>query len=169
LVPGLAQLVVIWNADTAMSLSERMSPIETSARRLGVVVRGVPVANVDDVKEALRIDHRHSPSAALIFGLGPEFPFEALADAALAARMPTMFEYREYADAGGLASFRFNWENQTARAAAQLDKLFRGEDPGKIPFELPTRQEFVLNLKTARALGVAVPRSVLLRADAVIE
>jgi len=51
----------------------------------------------------------------------------------------------------------------------QIDKLFRGERPGKIPFELPTLQEFVLNLKTARALGLAVPRTLLLRADAVVE
>jgi putative ABC transport system substrate-binding protein len=83
--------------------------------------------------------------------------------------MPTKFEYREYVEAGGLASFRFNWENQTRRTAAQLDKLLRRETPGKIPFELPTRQEFVLNMRTARALGLDIPRSLVLRADAVIE
>jgi putative ABC transport system substrate-binding protein len=169
LVPGLAQLVVIRRADTGLSVPERMQPIETAARKSGIVVRAAPVANVDDVNEALRVDRRHGPSAALILGLGPEFPYEAIAAAALAAHMPTMFEYRDYVDGGGLASFRLNWENQTARAGAQLDKLLRGEKASKIPFELPTRQEFVLNLKTARALGIGVPRSVLLRADAVIE
>ena len=84
------------------------------------------------------------------------------------ARMPTMFQDRGYVDAGGLASYRLNWTNQTQRTAAQIDKVFRGEKPGQIPFELPTMSEFVLNRKTARLLAIDLPQSVLVRADAVV-
>jgi len=83
--------------------------------------------------------------------------------------MPTMFQDRTYVDAGGLASYRLNWTNQTQRTAAQIDQIFRGERAGRIPFELPTVSEFVLNRKTAYVLGIELPNSVLLRADAVIE
>jgi putative ABC transport system substrate-binding protein len=92
-----------------------------------------------------------------------------VARVALAAGVPTMFEYRFYVDAGGLASYRLNWDQQTRRAAAQLDKVFRGEDPARIPFELPTLSEFVLNRTTARSLGLRVTRSLLAQADAVVD
>ena len=85
------------------------------------------------------------------------------------AQVPTMFEFRFYVDAGGLASYRLGWDNQTQRAAAQIDKVFQGEKPAQIPFELPTRSEFVLNRSTARSLGLILPRSLLLSADAVVD
>ena len=83
--------------------------------------------------------------------------------------MPTMFEWRECVERGGLASYRLYWDDQTRRTAEQIDKIFRGQSPAQIPFELPTRSEFVVNRKTAKALGLNVSQSLLLRADAVIE
>lgn len=170
LVPGLAEIVVVWKTDRAASLAELMRPMVASGRTFGVSVRSALVETVGGLNDVLRAARKRGPAAAQIFGLaGEAFTYESIAASALAARMPTMFEYREFVEGGGLASFRFNWENQTQRTAAQIDKLFRGEKPANIPFELPTRQEFVLNLKTARALGLVVPQSVLLRADAIIE
>ena len=170
LVPGLAEIVVVWKADRLASLAELMRPMVASGRTFGVSVRSALVETMGDLTEALTAARRRGPAAAQIFGLaGGVFTYESIAGSALAARMPTMFEYREFVEGGGLASFRFNWANQTQRTAAQIDKLFRGAKPGDIPFELPTRQEFVLNLKTARALGLVVPQSVLLRADTIIE
>ena len=105
----------------------------------------------------------------MIFGLGVDVDPTGVAGIALAAGVPTMFEYRRYVDAGGLASYRFDWHNQTRRTAAQVDKVFRGQDPAQIPFEMPTRSELVLNRTTARALGLSMPQSLLLRADAVVD
>jgi putative tryptophan/tyrosine transport system substrate-binding protein len=169
LVPGLMDVVVVWRTDRASSLDELMRPIQASARKTKVTVRSALVGTASELREALRADRTHGPSAAIIFTPGGTNTYEETGRTALDARMPTMFEYREYVDAGGLASFRYNWENQTRRTAAQIDKLLRGEKPGQIPFEFPTRQEFVLNMKTARALGLAVPQSLALRADVLIE
>jgi putative ABC transport system substrate-binding protein len=170
-MPRLSHLVVVWQADRVPFEQERTSPVEAAARAGGLTMRPVFVADLGDLKEALRLEPARGPTAALVFNLGSDVggSFEAVADVALASRMPTMFEHRAFVDAGGLASYRLNWDRQTQRNAVQIDKLFRGERPGKIPFELPTLQEFVLNLKTARALGLAVPRTLLLRADAVVE
>ncbi len=170
LVPGLSEIVVVWKSDRAATLPDLLRPMLASGRDFGVSVRSALVETMDELSQALRAARARGPAAAQVFGLaGSAFTYESIAEAAIAARMPTMFENRAFVDGGGLASFRFNWENQTARAAAQLDKLLRGEKAANIPFELPTRQEFVLNLKTARALGLVVPQSVLLRADATIE
>lgn len=83
--------------------------------------------------------------------------------------MATMFEAREYVEVGGLASYRLYWDNQAQRTAVQIDKVFRGENPAQIPFEMPTRSEFVVNRHTAKLLGLTLPQALLLRADKVIE
>ena len=80
-----------------------------------------------------------------------------------------MFEQRLFVDAGGLMSYEMRSPDQTRRSAAQLDKILRGESPAQIPFELPTQSEFVINQRTARALGLTLPRSLLVRATDVVE
>jgi ABC-type uncharacterized transport system substrate-binding protein len=83
--------------------------------------------------------------------------------------LPTIFEPRQYADAGGLMAYGADYEELARRAAVYVDRLLRGAKPGELPIEFPTRFELVLNLRTARALGITIPQSVLLRADRVIE
>jgi putative ABC transport system substrate-binding protein len=85
------------------------------------------------------------------------------------ARLPTIFGAREYVDAGGLLSYGPNWTDLFRRAAEQVDKILRGAKPADIPVEQPTKFDLVINLKTAKALGLTVPPSVLARADEVIE
>jgi putative ABC transport system substrate-binding protein len=169
LVPKLSLLVVVLHADRAPFAADITRPIETTVRATGLATRTALVGNLAELQRALRTDRAADEVAALIFGLGDRFDAKAVADAASAAKVPTMFEYRFYVDAGGLASYLLNWDNQMQRTAAQIDKVFRGESPARIPFELPTRVEFVLNRKTARLLGLSVPQSLLLRADAVVE
>ena len=127
------------------------------------------VTNVDEVRRAIRSPRAPGEAASVISGLGGIVEPAVLARDAMAQRMPTMFDVRPYVDAGGLASYRMNWINQTQRSAAQIDKVLRGEKPGQIPFELPTVTEFVLNRRTARELGLALPQSLLLRADAIVD
>jgi putative ABC transport system substrate-binding protein len=88
---------------------------------------------------------------------------------ALAARLPTMHGYREYVEVGGLMSYGPNFPDLFPRSADYVDKILRGAKPGDIPVEQPTRFDLVINLTTAKALGLTIPESFLLRADEVIE
>jgi putative tryptophan/tyrosine transport system substrate-binding protein len=88
---------------------------------------------------------------------------------ALAARLPTIYIIREYVEAGGLMSYGPNIPDLFRRAADYVDKILRGAKPGEIPVEQPTKFDFVINLTTAKALGLLIPESFLLRADEVIE
>ena len=90
-------------------------------------------------------------------------------DLAMKARLPTMFLDRAYAEAGGLMSYGTNWPNTWRRAADFVDKILRGTKPEDIPVEQPTTFELVINLKTARALGLTVPRILLAGADELID
>jgi ABC transporter substrate binding protein len=121
-----------------------------------------------ELLQALQNDPSRRDVEALIFGLNRVEP-RVVGATTLKAMMPTMFEFNGYVEAGGLASFGFNWDNQNRRAAAQIDKIFRGDKPAQLPFELPTRAELVLNRKTARLLGLQIPQALLLRADTVID
>jgi putative ABC transport system substrate-binding protein len=92
-----------------------------------------------------------------------------LAALAAAHRLPAAFDEREYADAGGLLSYGANLAHVYARAAVYVDKILKGAKPAELPVEQPTKFELVVNLKTAKALGIAVPPALLARADEVIE
>jgi ABC-type uncharacterized transport system substrate-binding protein len=87
----------------------------------------------------------------------------------LAARLPTMFSQRQYVEVGGLMSYGPNFLDLNRRAADYVDKILRGAKPAELPVEQPTRFDLVINLITARALGIAVPSTLLARADEVIE
>src|SRR5207253_1381043 len=88
---------------------------------------------------------------------------------AAAARLPTLYSNREHAEEGGLMSYGTNIRESWRRAANYVDKILKGAKPGDLPVEFPTRLELVINLKTAKALGLTIPQSILLRADEVIE
>jgi putative ABC transport system substrate-binding protein len=92
-----------------------------------------------------------------------------LADLAATHHMPTMFQWREHVDAGGLMAYGANIPDLARRAATFVDKILRGAKPADLPAEQPTKFELVINLKTAKALGLTIPPSLLLRADEVIE
>jgi putative ABC transport system substrate-binding protein len=92
-----------------------------------------------------------------------------LAQLALKARLPTMLSFRESVEAGGLMAYAVNMADFVGRAAVYVDKILRGAKPADLPVEQPTKFELVINLKTAKALGLTIPQSVLARADDVIQ
>ena len=168
LLPKLASLVVVASGDRAPFLADMTRSIVAATRATRIAMRTALADTEGELLKALQGDPGRGDVAALIFALNRLEP-QLVAATALKARMPTMFEVSDYVEAGGLASFRFDWDNQTQRAAAQVDKIFRGEKPAQIPFELPTRPQFVLNRKTARLLGLQIPQALIVRADKVID
>jgi putative ABC transport system substrate-binding protein len=107
--------------------------------------------------------------ALLVLGSPPLFRISSpLADLAAKHRLPTVSGWREFPDAGGLASYGTNLVEMFQRAAGLVDRILRGAKPADLPIEQPTKFELVVNLKTAKALGITIPQSILLRADEVI-
>ena len=113
---------------------------------------------------------REEEDALLVSGSSTFLAHRArLAELALRARMPTMVNFREMVEAGGLMAYAVNISDFIGRAAVYVDKILKGARPADLPVEQPTKFELVIKLKTAKALGITIPQSLLLRADEVIE
>jgi putative ABC transport system substrate-binding protein len=142
----------------------------TAAQTLGLQLQQIRVRAPEDFDEAFRAAARGRADALLAF----DDPLTAGHRARLVAlaakyRLPTMYGLREFSDAGGLLSYGPNLLDQYRRTAPYVDKILKGANPADLPIEQPTKFELVINLKTAKALGLKIPQSLLLRADQVIE
>ena len=167
-VPGLRRLAIMANVDAPIAASEA-AEAEAAAHTLGLESTRLDVRRAEDIAPAFealngRVEALHLASDQLLNT--NRVQINALA---LAARLPTMHTFRALVDSGGLMFYGPNFEHLFRRAAELVDKILRGGKAGDIPVEQPTRFELVLNLKTARALGLSVPDTVLARADEVIE
>jgi putative ABC transport system substrate-binding protein len=141
-----------------------------AAKRLGLTLRSLTVESVADVKPALSALSPERGGAVFIFGDPVTYgASRQIAEASLKSRLPVIGTLGEYAVAGGLASYGVNFPGLARRAAWYVDKILRGAKPGDLPIEQPTKFEMILNLKTAKALGIDIPQSVLIRADQVIK
>ena len=143
---------------------------EVAARSLGVQLHVVEVRDSTELGEAFAAMARRSAHALLVVP-GPMLFAERrqLADLALKNRLPTMFPYSRFAQVGGLMAYAAHPPETLRRAAAYVDKILKGAKPADLPIEQPTKFELVINLKTAKALGLTIPPSVLARADEVIQ
>jgi putative ABC transport system substrate-binding protein len=167
--PRLARLTIIVKVDRQAYANDITRTARSAAQESGITSRVVIAGSGAELRNALQPIGETRSDAALVYSLGTSIEPVEVAAILLRAMLPAMFDQREYVYAGGLMSYRLNWENQTRRTVAQIDKVFRGESPAQIPFEFPTRSELIINAKAAKALGMTIPQTLVARADQVIE
>jgi putative ABC transport system substrate-binding protein len=168
-MPALSQATVLVNPSNAMT-PQRLSEIEATAKALKVQVRLVTASDTKELDKALQAMARARPAAMIVF----EDPMliaqgRRIIDFAAQHRIPTIYTSPGWAEQGGLMEYSASMRDVLVRAAGYVDRILRGAKPGDLPIEQPTKFYFIINLKTAKALGLTIPQSVLLRADQVIE
>ena len=168
IVPQLRRLAVLANAGYPAAMLE-MEEIQAAARILGLEVAAFEVRQSNDIAPAF--EALKSRAEALFLVGDPLMTSNRIRinTLALASRLPTIYVQREYVDAGGLVSYGANFPDLFRRAAEIVDKVLHGAKPADLPVEQPTKFELVINLTTAKALGLDVPPTLLARADEVIE
>ena len=167
-VPKTSRVAVLWNPGNP-GLALTLREAEVAARALGVQVQLLEARGPDEIDSAFLAMTRERADGLLILG-DAVFLLHRTRIVGLAAksRLPAMYNFKEFVDAGGLMAYAANLADLFRRAAVYVDKILKGAKPGDLPVEQPTRFELVVNLKTARALGLTIPQSVLIRADEVI-
>ena len=168
-VPQTQRIGVLWNPTTP-SHPPAVQAVEVAARKLRVQLLKVPAQTGEDFNGAFETMMRERVDCFLVVGspLSQSYRF-ALADLALKHRLPGMFGTRAYVEAGGLMSYGADVKDLNRRAAAYIDKILKGEQPADLPVQQPIKFELAISLKTAKAIGLTIPESFLLRADEVIE
>jgi putative ABC transport system substrate-binding protein len=166
-IPGLTRVAVL------RGLSPQpleLQALEVGARALGVQLQLLAARDPAEIDQAFAAAVREGAGALVVFGNGGFFlPHRAqLAELALTHRLPSIFNDRAFVEAGGLMSYGPNRSERGQRLAAYVDKLLKGAKPGDLPIEQPTTFEFVINLKTAQALGTTLSPTLLFQADEVI-
>ncbi len=169
--PALARVAIMFNPDMAAGRgSVYLHPIELAARSLAVVPVPTPVRNVEDIDRALA-NFASEPSGGLVV---PPDPFvisqrEAIIAAAARHRLPAVYPWDAFVRSGGLIFYGANVLDAYLLVASYVDRILRGAKPGDLPVQAPTKFRLVVNLRAAKAIGLIVPETFLLRADEVIE
>jgi putative ABC transport system substrate-binding protein len=167
-VPRAARVAVLWNPDTPYHAAV-VKEIKAAAPSLSIEPHFVELQRPYDLDRAFSTIVKEHLQALYVVGGPPSSGHPTrLLDLVSKARLPAIYGAREFADGGGLMSYGANSADQFRRAADYVDKILRGTKPGDLPIEQPPKFEFVVNLKTAKALGITIPESILLRADEVI-
>ena len=169
IVPGVRRVAFVYSPDISANLAF-VHAAEAASTSLDVTVTAAPVRSMADIEHALTAVAKE-PNGGLI--LAP-FPFIATSQDKIIAlasdlHLPTIFPFRYFATNGGLASYGFDTIDPHRQAASYVDRILKGEKPGNLPVQAPTKYELVINLKTAKALGITISRELQLRADELIE
>jgi putative tryptophan/tyrosine transport system substrate-binding protein len=168
IAPGLRHLAILANVSSPGSVLE-MREVQAAARTLGLEVTMLEIRRAEDIVPSF--DTLHDRAEALYVCTDPLVITNRarIHTLTLGARLPTIYNSREYVETGGLMSYGPNWLDRWKRTAEIVDKILRGTKPADIPVEQPTKFDLVINLTTAKVLGLAVPPSLLALADEVIE
>ena len=167
-IPRLGRLAILTNISNSAAVLE-MREAQAAASALGLTVDAAEIRRAEDIAPAFealkgRADALYVPPDTLVNTY--RIRINTLA---LGARLPTMHGFREYVETGGLMSYGANFPNLFRRAADFVDKILHGAKPADIPVEQPTKFDLIINITTAKALGLDIPPSLLARADEVIE
>lgn len=168
-VPSVARVAVIWNPRN-VALKPSLEYLRSAASMFRIKIDFMEAPDPGGLQLAFDAIKVARPGALVIVA----DPFliterERIAAFAMASRLPSISAYRQYPEVGGLMSYGPSYSDLFRRAASYIDRIARGEKPGDLPFQQPSKFELEVNLKTARALGLTIPASLLLRADQVIE
>jgi putative ABC transport system substrate-binding protein len=167
--PRASRIAILWderNEGNRLGVDDT----EAAAKTLGLTIHSVPMRSPGALEAAFATVVRGRADALIIFTISSLFPRRTrLAELAVKHRLPTVVGAREYVEAGCLASYGTDYPDLFRRAATFVDRIFKGAKPGDLPIEQPTKFELVINLKTAKALGLTIPPALLQRADQVIE
>ena len=169
ILPNLSRLGILWNPDVAI-LRNRQTAMTEAARTLGLTTIPVEARGLDELEQAFATMVRERAQAFVMQGDSVLFNYRGqIAEVALRNRLPAASFQRELAEAGFFLTYGADLGDLYRRSAGFIDKIFKGAKPAHLPVEQPTKFELVINLKTAKALGIIVPPTLLARADEVIE
>ncbi len=168
--PHATRVAVLWNPVDPGYTPHMKELLETAARSLRIRLQSVAARGPEDFESAFAT-MAHERTDALMGSSSSTFLAHRtkLAELTIRARLATMYPFREMVEAGALMAYGVNMADFIGRAAGYVDKILKGAKPADLPVEQPSKFELVINLKTARALGITVPRSLMLRTDEVIE
>jgi putative tryptophan/tyrosine transport system substrate-binding protein len=168
-VPKASRVAVLWNP-TSPFLRSYWSVAQAAAPALGVVLQSLEVQDASQYETAFKAIGRDRADALVVLSDSfATFHRARIAELAAEHRLPVLYGHRQYVEAGGLMSYGPSLFDVYRRAAAYVDKILKGTRPADLPVEQPTKYELVINLKTAKALGLELPPTLLARADEVIE
>jgi putative tryptophan/tyrosine transport system substrate-binding protein len=168
-VPRAARVAVLWNSSNPSKVAE-WKDTQDAAPTVGLTLRSLEASSPEELDGALAAIQHDLPDALIAFADGFTLAFrQRIGSFALANRLPMISELREFAEAGGLATYGTNRADLWRRSASYADKIMRGANPGDLPVEQPTKFEMVINLNTAKAIGLEIVPNMLTRADEVIE
>jgi putative ABC transport system substrate-binding protein len=167
--PQLADVAVFWsraNPGNAFTLRD----IESAAAPMKIKVQSVAIASVEGAEEGLGVIDRMRPGALILLPSPLVYPYAPrIAELAIRLRIPTITAFKQFAEQGFLLSYGADIRELEPRVAGYVDRILRGAKPAELPVERPTKFELAINMKTAKAIGVAIPQALLLRADHKIE
>jgi ABC-type uncharacterized transport system substrate-binding protein len=169
LVPALARVAVLYNPDDRNKKFENKD-VQAAARTMDLTLQAFEASSPEEIDLAfVRMAEAQVQGLVVLADPFMNFHVKKLADLSLRHRLPAIYGFREFADAGGLLSYGASLHWLYRRATAYVDKIFKGTNPADLPIEQPTSFELLINLKTARALGLTVSPLLIARADEVIE
>jgi putative ABC transport system substrate-binding protein len=168
-IPAVAHIAVVWNAANPIQVIQEKQ-VQASAQVLKMKVLSLPVRTEAEIEAGLATIAKERPDALLVLADRLLLHHRArLMDFAIQHRLPGVYAYRELVEAGGLMSYGPSYEDMHRRAAYFVDRILKGANPGDLPVERPAKFDLVINLKTAKALGLSIRQSVLLRATDVLQ
>jgi putative tryptophan/tyrosine transport system substrate-binding protein len=166
--PRVTRAAVLLNRASASGIGQ-LGAIQAVAPSLGVEVSSIDLRDASEIEHAVAAFARASNGGLIVTGAGAGARREVIITLAARHQLPAVYPFRYYVASGGLVSYGHDVVDQYRRAAGYVDRILKGEKPADLPAQAPTKYELVINLKTAKTLGLTVPDALLARADEVIE